>query len=35
VDDKRHVETTRLSMDAMIALTSGTEFFIVEDTHIS
>jgi len=34
VDHNRHVGTTRLSMDAMKALTSGSGFLIVEDIHI-
>jgi hypothetical protein len=34
VDHNRHVETTRLSVEAMTALTPGTGFLIVEDIHI-
>jgi hypothetical protein len=30
-----YVETKRLTMDAMTALTSGLGFLIVEDAHIS
>jgi hypothetical protein len=34
VDHNRQVETTRLSKDAMTALTSGLGFLIVADIHI-
>jgi hypothetical protein len=31
MDHNRHVETTRLIIDAMTALTTGTGFLVVED----
>lgn len=34
VDHNRHIETTRHNMEAMTALTSGTEFIILEDINI-
>jgi hypothetical protein len=34
VDHNRHIETTRLNMEAMTAFISGTGFLIVEDIHI-
>lgn len=34
MDHNRHVDTTRLTMDAMTALTTGTGFLVVEEKHL-